>query len=1027
MNAPPTSAPCGYCGARVKYLGAEFCSPTCHEKAWSRPEPQACELCRGPLEVGQEGVCPKCASKVPVETREVFVLDCETARMVPGCEAPPLACVGWATAETYGLLHWREAKPTVVSVLEGDCVIVGHHTAIDMAIFCANWPDVIPAVFEAYARDRVTCTIVREKLIDIATNGWAEKQYNLGVVAKKRLGVEVDKKDEWRLRFGELIPYPLEQWPNAAKSYAQKDPVITFGIYQKQEDERQWLADQYRQARASFWIELMSIWGLHTDPDGVREFADKTRQEYESIEAELISVGLMREKFTKKKATGLVERTTHKNVKATQARMEAAWAARKGDAQPNRTTTGIGTDADNCDRSGDPLLEKYAKHSSIGSLMNMYIPILERGTHTPIHANFNSLLVTGRTSSSPNVQNWPTASGPRECFVPRPGWMYAIGDYSGMELRTWSQICIKLFKFSDMAVKLNEGLDCHTWSAANVLGISYEEALHDYLNDPKGRIYFPRQACKAGNFAFPGGGGAASFQAYAREAYGVVLTLEQAQETKRIWRNTWREAQKYLDWVNSQGQSGSIMMQQLFVGRFRAHCGYCDAANCLDAETEALTKNGWVKGFDLKPGDFLLTKNAGTGCMEWEPITHMALYPKYRGPLTEFRTKNFSAVTTPNHRWLVRSKQGVDMCKTTEEIGKNGDFRIHRTGDYVAPKSSPYTNNFVELVGWVLTDGSIRKDEARVMLYQSQRGNPHKVKQIDSLFRRLKLSPTRTVVEGHAVRWALHGKCNYVHMLRSLFPERILAVEFLHQLTKRQLQILFNSMMLGDGSVTAKGQERFVTRSKRAADAFQILCTLLGKASIIKWRDMSKYHPTSPKVKNRPWSKGIWTIAILDRDTVQVVNLKKRYGGSRVVTQQRRDFFDARPVWCPRVRNTYFVARRDGGVYLTGNTMFQGLAADCAKNAGFLIARACYAEPNSPLYSCRIVNFVHDEVILEIPIDPWMHERAMELARLMKLGADVYLPDVPSVVEPLLAKRWSKKAKPVHGPDGRLVPWDLSR
>jgi hypothetical protein len=36
--------------------------------------------------------------------------------------------------------------------------------------------------------------------------------------------------------------------------------------------------------------------------------------------------------------------------------------------------------------------------------------------------------------------------------------------------------------------------------------------------------------------------------------------------------------------------------------------------------------------------------------------------------------------------------------------------------------------------------------------------------------------------------------------------------------------------------------------------------------------------------------------------------------------------------------------------------------------------------------------------------------------------ANEFLPNVPARVEPLLARCWSKKSKPVYS-NGRLVPW----
>lgn len=121
-----------------------------------------------------------------------------------------------------------------------------------------------------------------------------------------------------------------------------------------------------------------------------------------------------------------------------------------------------------------------------------------------------------------------------------------------------------------------------------------------------------------------------------------------------------------------------------------------------------------------------------------------------------------------------------------------------------------------------------------------------------------------------------------------------------------------------------------------------------------------------------------------------------------------------------------FSQRWRGGAHYTAacNTYFQGLGADAAKRALYLVSRACYAETGSVLYGSRPVNFVHDEIILETDDVPGAHDVAMELARVMILGANEFLPDVPARIKPLLARCWSKKAKPVFK-NGRLVPWEM--
>jgi cell division GTPase FtsZ len=350
--------------------------------------------------------------------------------------------------------------------------------------------------------------------------------------------------------------------------------------------------------------------------------------------------------------------------------------------------------------------------------------------------------------------------------------------------------------------------------------------------------------------------------------------------------------------------------------------------HCVDAETEALTKRGWIKGFDLDPKDVLLTKNPDTGELEWQAMTDLKLWPDYEGPLVEFDHRTFSAVTTPDHRWLVYDRgSDEDVCKRTNELSSH--HRIHRTGLYRGPMSSPWTDDFVELMGWFLTDGTcriepeveVKKQKNRayagdwisVSLYQSKSANPEKVAQIDALLNRLGCCAHRGVYEPEArVTWRLDRGTSEV--LHALFPDRTLTPEVVSTLTASQGKRLLASLMLGDGNLagTDERQQVFTAGAEAKIDAFQMLCVLCGYASTSRWRDMSEYEPKFQAEMHRhkpsPAMTGVWNATILRRETL------------RLEPKHKREFQAKQPVWCPVVPNTYFVARRKGTVYVTGNT-----------------------------------------------------------------------------------------------------------
>ncbi len=128
---------------------------------------------------------------------------------------------------------------------------------------------------------------------------------------------------------------------------------------------------------------------------------------------------------------------------------------------------------------------------------------------------------------------------------------------------------------------------------------------------------------------------------------------------------------------------------------------------------------------------------------------------------------------------------------------------------------------------------------------------------------------------------------------------------------------------------------------------------------------------------------------------------------------------------------------RGGAPYCAAcNSFFQGLGADATGHALFLISEACYIPTEcrgcsgsvsgcawcrdmpgvSPLYGTRLVNYIHDDFMIETP-ERRGHEVAYELVRIMIEGMAPFLPDVPATAKPKLMRYWSKDAKQVWVPD----------
>src|SRR5262249_17556052 len=97
------------------------------------------------------------------------------------------------------------------------------------------------------------------------------------------------------------------------------------------------------------------------------------------------------------------------------------------------------------------------------------------------------------------------------------------------------------------------------------------------------------------------------------------------------------------------------------------------------------------------------------------------------------------------------------------------------------------------------------------------------------------------------------------------------------------------------------------------------------------------------------------------------------------------------------------------------NTPFQGLAADGAALALFELVREGF----------RVVGFVHDEVLVELP-DEGGYVSEAKVRRVEEIMCDamaqVLVGGIPVACESTLSERWSKKAKLICK-DGKGYPW----
>ncbi len=548
--------------------------------------------------------------------RQPISFDFETAPFAPGNLAPRPICMSYAFPSTgddgkrqinKGLVVGDDMATTLEKFLdgaiEGKYVLINFLIAYDLVVALEHFPHLAEKIWGVYLSGAVLCSMVREKLLDIAdgTLGGERnhqgkmigKKYNLADVIKHHFKVELDK-ETWRTKYEELENVPLEQWPQGAKDYAIDDAVWPLELYYLQSkraiEMRYDLPDQTQQTRADFALKLMSVWGIRTDGPAVEKLAKATEARMAVLKVELQEAKLVRRKITPKGKES-------KDMKAIRAMVERTWDSstkiprtKKSDKFPEGQ---IKTDADTLEFCSDPIAEVLHEYVGLEKSATSFINKMHAGIYFPIHAFFNVLVNTGRTScSGPNLQQQPRVPGVRECFIPTTlikiadgkgvpeETVFATCDYDSQELRGWAQVCLDLLGESTLARKYqaDPDFDPHTDFASNMRGIDYAEGMRlKSIEDEMMEDY--RQKSKPANFGFPVGMGFRKFRKYAR-GYGLVISEDESKELRDNWYEQWPEAKPYFAQINRiVGSGGYGTVIQLRSQRRRGFCRYTVAAN----------------------------------------------------------------------------------------------------------------------------------------------------------------------------------------------------------------------------------------------------------------------------------------------------------------------------------------------------------------------------------------------------------------------------------------------------------------
>lgn len=327
---------------------------------------------------------------------------------------------------------------------------------------------------------------------------------------------------------------------------------------------------------------------------------------------------------------------------------------------------------------------------------------------------------------------------------------------------------------------------------------------------------------------------------------------------------------------------------------------------CVDAATEALTLDGWRTHDELDDGDEIAAYDQTTGRLRWEPATFHRY--DYDGEMVAIEKRDVSQRLTPNHRCLTRSVKGhervVDAASLTPGMCMpvSAEFDMRPGGNMDA--------RWGALLGWWITEGHDRGGD-RGHIYQSESANPQHVVTIRECLHALdaEFDESRREREWRgrlSIEIAFRIRGRVLTQLRALAPERKLAPYTLWMCSDHaSRQAVLDALIDGDGHRRADGRACVVQRDRDAIDTMQALAVTLGYRAHITQR-----------------SDGVHVLYLTRK---RWITLRGSNGKHEPIGREHY----AGTVWCPSVPSSFWLARRDGKPFITGNTFPPKLIEPC--------------------------------------------------------------------------------------------------
>ena len=278
------------------------------------------------------------------------------------------------------------------------------------------------------------------------------------------------------------------------------------------------------------------------------------------------------------------------------------------------------------------------------------------------------------------------------------------------------------------------------------------------------------------------------------------------------------------------------------------------------------------------------------------------------GPLSRFSESDLRII-----RELRKSGQSIYQIAKKFKCSPTTISKIVNNSNYgnkervkvksIAPPLKIQINDWLRFFGFWLAEGSVDNEKVakthgyRVIITQV---NPKKRKEIKKVLKKL---PFNYYEEGPNIIICNKQLWSYLKQFGNKYSKFI--PKEIKELSKKQLKILFDWMVKGDGHVRSNGQISYWTASKRLADDLQEIALKLGFMATIIQRNRKISEIKGRKIT----SHTVYEIGI---QKTKHYRLRKR--------NVKRVYYKGK-VYCCEVKNHTLLVRRNGKVSWCGNSI----------------------------------------------------------------------------------------------------------